>query len=630
MTSRSFRLSIGVLLGTLVLASAAAAAEGPSLAETRGSKFPDRGFVLTLPSRAALDPSEVEVLENGRPVTRFSIVPASQSNGANDFGVVLAIDASDSMEGEPIRAALVAARAFAAERNPNQKIAVVLFNSQTEIVLPLTNDEARIAAALANEPELAYGTRLYDGIQTSIDLLTAAKVRSGSVVVLSDGADSQSIASLDDVTASAQDAHVRVFTVGLRSPVFRAGPLQEIADASGASYIEATSPGKDLPRIYAGLGSALASEYVLRYRSLEGPGKSVRVEVRSRQFDGTATATYVTPALAPNAKKPYEPSLGLRFWSSAGAALLVSALAASLLTVGFLRIVKPRNRSVRERLGEFVNVGLREDEAEAARLSNRFFSGAEKSLLRMRWWPGFKQDLDLGRIAMPAVQIVLWTLVGTLFAMWLMYVITGSKLVALFALAVPFVVRGLIRRRADRVRARFAEQLPDNLQVLASALRAGHSLVGALSVVVDDAPEPARSEFHRVIADEQLGIPLEESLLKVAERMDNRDLEQVALVASLQRRTGGNTAEVLDQVTETIRERFELRRMVKTLTAQGRLSRWIVSFLPLALLLAILAINPNYVKPLFTHGSGRVLLAVAAVMVILGSVVIGRIVRIKV
>jgi tight adherence protein B len=629
MTRRSIRLYCGLLLGTLVLASGAAAAEGPNLAETRGSKFPDRGFVLTLPSRATLDPSKVQVLENGRPVTRFSILPASQSSGANDFGIVLAIDASDSMEGEPIQAALVAARAFAAQRNPNQKLAVVVFNSQTQVVLPLTNDAERIAAALANEPSLAYGTRLYDGIQTSIDLLTAAKVRSGSVVVLSDGADSQSIASLSDVSASAQAAHVRVFTVGLRSHVFRASPLRELADASGASYTEATSPGEDLPRIYANLGSALASEYVLRYRSLEGPGKTVRVEVRSSQFTGTATASYVTPDLAPSAKKPYEPSLGLRFWSSAAAALLVSGLAAALIALGLIRVLKPRNRSVRERLGEFVSVGLPEAGAEGG-LPDRLFTGAEKSLVRMKWWPGFKQELELGRIAMPAVQIVLWTVVSTLFAIWLLYAISGSKLLAVFALSIPFVVRALIHRRAERVRARFAEQLPDNLQVLASALRAGHSLVGALSVVVDDAPEPARSEFHRVIADEQLGIPLEESLLKVADRMDNRDLEQVALVASLQRRTGGNTAEVLDQVTETIRERFELRRLVRTLTAQGRLSRWIVSFLPLGLLLAILAINPGYVKPLFTHGSGRVLLALAAFMVILGSFVIGRIVRIKV
>ncbi len=101
--------------------------------------------------------------------------------------------------------------------------------------------------------------------------------------------------------------------------------------------------------------------------------------------------------------------------------------------------------------------------------------------------------------------------------------------------------------------------MPDNLQVLASALRAGHSFVGALAVVANDAPEPARSEFQRVVGDEQLGVPIDQALHVVVERMESRELEQVALVAALQRETGGNTAEVLDRVTATIRERFELR-----------------------------------------------------------------------
>jgi len=196
-------------------------------------------------------------------------------------------------------------------------------------------------------------------------------------------------------------------------------------------------------------------------------------------------------------------------------------------------------------------------------------------------------------------------------------------------LAVPFVVRGLVMYRIERKRRAFGDQLPDNLDVVASGLRAGHSLVGGLSLVVNDASEPSRSEFQRVIADEQLGIPLEDALGTVARRMKNRDVEQVALVSSLQRETGGNSAEVLDRVIETIRERQELRRLVRTLTAQGRFSRWVVSLLPIALLLLISAINPSYMRPLFTHTSGRVLLGFGAAMIVAGSLVIGKIVNIK-
>jgi len=133
-----------------------------------------------------------------------------------------------------------------------------------------------------------------------------------------------------------------------------------------------------------------------------------------------------------------------------------------------------------------------------------------------------------------------------------------------------------------------------------------------------------------VIADEQLGVSLENALHVVVERMESRELEQVALVAAVQRQSGGNTAEVLDRVTDTIRERFELRRTVQTLTAQGRLSRWIVSLLPLFLFVVITIINRPYMHVLYASTGGRVALGFAGLMVLSGSLVIKRIINIKV
>jgi tight adherence protein B len=125
-------------------------------------------------------------------------------------------------------------------------------------------------------------------------------------------------------------------------------------------------------------------------------------------------------------------------------------------------------------------------------------------------------------------------------------------------------------------------------------------------------------------------VPLEHALEVVVQRMKSRELEQVALVAALQRETGGNTAEVLDRVTDTIRERMELRRLVRTLTTQGRMSRWIVSILPVALLVLISLLNPGYMHVMYERTAGRVLLGFAAVMIVSGSLVIRRIINIKV
>jgi tight adherence protein B len=321
-----------------------------------------------------------------------------------------------------------------------------------------------------------------------------------------------------------------------------------------------------------------------------------------------------------------------KLWASSLTMILIAFIEASLVALTVMVLMGSRRRgTLRKRMAQFVSIpGDAEEERPSAMLSERVEDGTEKILGRTPWWGRFLDELELAGITWSPRRLVLFTFIGTFLSIWFLSLLFSSKLIALLGLAVPFAVRGYVRHRVARKRAQFAEQLPDNLQVLASAMRAGHSFIGALSVVVDDAPEPSRSEFRRVIADEQLGVPLEDALHVVVERMESRELEQVALVAAVQRNSGGNTAEVLDRVTETIRERFELRRMVKTLTAQGRLSRWIVSLLPVFLLTVITLINPGYMHVLFASGGGRLALVFAAFMVIAGSLVIKRIVNIKV
>ena len=229
---------------------------------------------------------------------------------------------------------------------------------------------------------------------------------------------------------------------------------------------------------------------------------------------------------------------------------------------------------------------------------------------------------------MSASRLVLLTAVATTVAVLVLFAI--SPLFALIGLLTPLITRGWVAKKLKGVRDLFADQLAPNLQVLASALRTGHSFIAALTVVVDNAHEPSRSELRRVIADEQLGVPIDEALMRVAERMKSRDLEQVALLAELQRTAGGNAAEVLDTVVETLRDRADLRRLVRTLTAQGRMARWILSALPICAGLGLAALQPDAITPLIQTGTGQAMLVLAAVMVVTGSFVIQKIVDIKV
>jgi len=222
------------------------------------------------------------------------------------------------------------------------------------------------------------------------------------------------------------------------------------------------------------------------------------------------------------------------------------------------------------------------------------------------------------------------TAVATVVMAWLLAVLTGQPLAALAGLVTPVVARSILRWQLRRECNRFDDQLPDHLQVVASAMRAGHSFVGALSVADRDAPEPVRREFDRAVADERLGIAIEDALDAVGDRMNSSDMTHVALVAKLQRQTGANSAEVLDRVAATLRERQELRRHIRTLTAQQRMARWILTAIPVGLILAISAINPEYMKPLWEEPFGRVLLAVGVFGIVFGSYLLKRLVDIKV
>ena len=617
----------------LVAATAALAAEqeGARLTELGEAHFPDRGYILSLPTPQTVTKDQVTVTENGREVTGLTVVPAT-ALGSNQFALALVIDASQSMRGAPIAKAMRAARAFAAQRQPTQQLGALTFNARSSLLVPFTTDEAAINAALAQTPPTAYYTRTYDALLDTINAIEAQQIDSASIVLLSDGRELGSEATLDEAVAAAKKANVRIFTVALRSRSFDPTTLQQLATETGGFYTEARTP-EQLSKIFTGLGTQLANEYFIHYRSLAGPGEKVQVEAKVAGFDQPAVSGYQTPELAGVASTPYgEPPLSERIVMSKGLMVFTALFVATLFALALVAFIAPRRSTLRARIGAFVSLAqpAQREERQRSRTPARVAPPRDLSYDSQSRWDAWKEQLEIAGIGMSATSIAVWTVVGTFAAALLLYVITGFALAPLFALLVPLGVRGYVRSRLERKRRKFADQLPDNLEVLASALRAGHSLVGALSVVVTDAPEPSQSEFTRVVADEQLGVPLEDALAVVVHRMDNRDLDQVALVARLQRETGVSSAEVLERVVENVRDRQDVRRLVRTLTAQGRLSGWVLVGLPIFMLVFMLFFNRSYVKPLFTETLGRGMLITALMLMVLGWVAIRRIIDIKV
>ena len=616
---------VGLMAPTTTLA-----ADGLEIREGGEAVFPDRSYVVTLPERRALTAADVVVTENGEPVHDVRVLggPATRS------GVVLAIDASTSMRGRPMKDAMAAARAFARRRRPEQKLGVVFFSREPWVALPPTTDAAKIDAALSVPPPISTGTRILDATKAAIELLRTSDVATGSVVVLSDGcraAGGRCVSSVGgavtarEVAEAAAARKTRVFSVGLRSRTYDAATLRSLA--TDGDYIEAAR-SKDLSSIFGRLGTRFGNEYLLVYRSLSPVGARIGVGIEIDGVKGVATAAYQTPDLRIGRADSFVQKESL--WRSPTVSFMVAVVVVLLAAMAVLLVIRGRRRTLEERISSFVFTApgqvLKLPDKEARGL----LTAVDEVLSHRAFWRSFKLDVEIARLKWPAVRIAATSLLGVLLAVGVCVLLGRPVVGVMLMIVLPVVVRMAVGYLARRWRIRFAEQLPDNLQVMSSALRAGHSFVGALKTMVDDAPEPSVTEYRRVLSDEQLGIPIEESLNVVSARMKNEEVSYVGLIATLQRETGGNTAEVLDRVTITVRERMKLRRLVRTLTAQGRAGGYIVTALPIAMLVFLNVVKPDYMDPMLATTAGWIVLIAAGLMVVAGAFVIRKIVDIDV
>ena len=623
---RRVALIAALAAAACALAATAGAAGTPSgvrVVEAKGPAFPVRTYVLSLPSRQKLTVGDLSVRENGNSVVEPSLVPASQAS-EQTFGVVLVLDASYSMTGKPLAAAVQAAQAFVAQRNRNEQLGLIEFNRQTTVPLQLTTSATKISSALSQPPVIATGTHIYDAVAQAEAMLTDAHIGSGSIVLLSDGADTGSTKTLAAVSKAAVTSRTKIYTVGLDDSSYKPGTLKALAAAGHGEY--ALAKAKALGALFAQIAARLSNEYLLQYKSLAGPNTPVDVKVGVQGL-GAASTGYRTPALPPSAPPgTYKPSVGSRVWGSVITMVVIALVLAAMLALLIIGLLEPRQSGLPARMAEFVSIrGLQRDGGQVATAADEGTASARKDA-----WTRFEETLEIAEIKVEPEWIVAGTITATGLAFLLIYAATSSPWWSLFALAIPYISREWVIRTLKRRRNRFAEQLPDALQVVASALRSGHSFAGALAVVVESGSEPMKSEMQRVVADERLGVPIQDSLNVVSERMASRDVEQLALVAQLQREAGGDAAEVVDRVAETVRERFDLKRLIDTLTMQGRMSRWIVSALPIVIVLAVRLEHPNYFHPLVASLGGRIVLGLAAAWAVAGSFVIKKIVEIEV
>jgi tight adherence protein B len=206
----------------------------------------------------------------------------------------------------------------------------------------------------------------------------------------------------------------------------------------------------------------------------------------------------------------------------------------------------------------------------------------------------------------------------------------GLLLGVLLLLAAPLVARQVIAFMTARRKRIFADQLDNTLQLFSGSLRAGHSLLRAVDAVARESPAPTSEELARVVNESRLGMELNESLEQAAQRMESEDFSWVAQAIAIHREVGGDLAEVLDRVSATIRERNQIKRQVRTLSAEGKLSAYILMALPVGIAGVLSIISPEYISQFVTNGFiGYALIVIALVMFAIGGFWMSKIVKIR-
>jgi tight adherence protein B len=252
-------------------------------------------------------------------------------------------------------------------------------------------------------------------------------------------------------------------------------------------------------------------------------------------------------------------------------------------------------------------------------------------MMQWSWTVGMKNFLNQAGMTTKPAKVLLSSVVAGLATYYLLgffhYRTEWCILAGAGVAAAPFTVIAWMRSKRLR---QFEERLPEALDLLGRAVRAGHSFTTGLELIAQECAEPIAGEFRTTFEEQNLGLPLRDSLLNLTERVPLVDVRMLVTALLIQRDTGGNLAEILDELARVIRERFRIYREVGVKTAQGKLTAAILIALPLIMLAAMGALNPGYVRVLFDDPTGQIMLMTAGAMQLVGSMILWKIVHIDV
>ena len=538
---------------------------------------------------------------------------------------VYAIDTSEAMDDG---GALVQTREALAEiiRNApeGQQIGIVSFGGTARVVQRLTADTDRLLAAVEGLGPTG-GSALWNGIETAADMLDESVNRQGNVVVVGGGPNDSSTIPGSRARGSVVSAEAVLFALGLENRGVDGAGLRSIAEASGGTYV-AQENVSAIGDVLSGFADNIAGQYVLTFDSGLEPGP---VDLTLQVGDMSTSVSFVSGGVAAGASalRPLDPAEpgGVGFLRDnglvLGIVLVLLAVGLGIYAVGSL--IAPDGGSLSSMIDQYTETvvpGRVDDDDDGGGLARtaiiqRAVSLTEGFAERQGLLAKVEGMLERANLPLRAAEALFFYAVGVAVLVVLAFILTGNVVGALVvALLAALIPPAVVNFLASRRQKQFVALLPDTLQLLAGTLRAGYSLMQGVEAVSREVSEPMGKELRRVVTESRLGRPLEESLEASAERMDSADFSWAVMAIRIQREVGGNLAELLLTVADTMTQRERLRRDVAALTAEGKISAIVLGLLPIGLGIAMYLMNPDYISTLFDTTLGNFLLGGAILL----------------
>jgi tight adherence protein B len=592
-----------------------------------------------LPDGSAPDLSSVKVTIDGSPV-QATASAASSAAGHVARVSVLALDVSTTMRGKPLLEAKQAALAFIAQAPSDVRVGLITFAKSVRTVDRPTTDRNGLAADV-RRLQTSRGTHLYEGIQRALTI-TARDGGQRRVLVLSDGRRDTTGSALSDVTQAVRSSHTRVDVVLLGGSGADQSHMSRVAGAGEGTAVRTATPNS-LTSLFASEAQALAGQVLVSFpipAAKAGQDATLRVSLDAggATYSDDAFVSLGDVASTTPTQHSGPLAVGATGFQVSKPLLLASIGALGLTAVlGFATMFgvfrREEEMTLERRLGGYQNDTHQvKSKGERGSLKDSATALAQKAISRGDREANLSTKLDAAGLSLKPPEWVLAHAGVAVLAAFLGFLLSSGKvgptlLLLMVGIAVPWFYLKI--KRSRRLRA-FSAQLPESLQLMSGGLSAGLSLSQSLDTIMREGVDPMAGEFRRALVEARLGIDIEDALDGVASRMTSKDFEWVVMAIRIQRDVGGNLAELLLTVAATLREREFLRRQVRSLSAEGRLSALILCGLPPAFILFLTLTRADYISPMFHTVLGWVMVAMASTLMAVGTFWMSRVVKVEI